>query len=110
MPAAISSRHAAVPAATRIDIACTDDALATVSLTAADEVHIAVALSGGNVKPDLRRELVDAVFARSEVRQRHRVRATLPLGDPELLDAFGRHCHDVRTRAAGASCLLDARQ
>jgi hypothetical protein len=37
------------------------------------------------------------------------VRATIPLGDCDLLAGLTRHLTDVRTRAAGATCLIDAR-
>jgi hypothetical protein len=42
-----------------------------------------------------------------ELRTDRPIRAALPLGDVELLEALRQDCRDVHVRAAGASCLLD---
>jgi hypothetical protein len=52
--------------------------------------------------------LVDAVLDLDETRQRHTLEATLPLGDFEALQRLRVRCSDVRTRPAGATCLVDA--
>src|ERR1700761_7215332 len=91
-------------------ITCDHGVDATVSLTDPDEVRVAVEVTAGHLPVAARSELVEAVFELPEVRHRHRVRATVPLGDSELLEAFARHCPNLRTRAAGASCLVDAQR
>lgn len=83
---------------------------ATVSLAEPDEVVVAVQVTAGHLPMTARRELVEAIFALPEVRGRHRLRASFPLGDWELLDAFAQHCPRISTRPAGSSCLVDARR
>ena len=83
---------------------------ATVSLGEPDEVLVAVEVTAGHIPVTARRELVDAIFALPEVRRRHRLRAAVPVGDWELLDAFAHHFPAISTRAAGATCLVDARR
>lgn len=82
----------------------------TVADADADEVLVAVEIDAGHVPLTARDELVEAIFAHPVVQHSRRIRATVPLGDSELLEAFNRHCPDVRTRAAGATCLVDARR
>ncbi|HEY8302715.1 MAG TPA: hypothetical protein VIG48_12515 [Jatrophihabitans sp.] len=83
---------------------------ATITLADPDEVRVAVEIEAGHLASSARHDLVEAIFAHPAVQHRTRIRATVPLGDSELLAAFGRHCPDVRTRAAGATCLVDARR
>jgi hypothetical protein len=55
-----------------------------------------------------RRDLVDAVFALPELDWRGPVQAAIPLGDADLLAGLRVHLGEVETRAAGATCLIDA--
>jgi hypothetical protein len=53
--------------------------------------------------------LVDAVLDLDETRRRHTLEAALPLGEVEALQQLRSRCHDVKTRSAGATCLVEAR-
>jgi len=55
-----------------------------------------------------RARLVDAVLDLDETRRRHTLEATLPLGDVEALQRLRSRCCHVRTRPAGATCLVAA--
>jgi hypothetical protein len=85
-------------------------AWATITSADRDEVLIAIVVPAGHLPTTARHELIEAVFAHPAVRASSRITATIPLGDFELLDGFSRHCPQVRTRAAGASCLVDAQR
>lgn len=62
----------------------------------------------GHLPVTARRKLVDAVFALPELAARRLVHAAIPIGDTELLTELRARLADVRTRAAGATCLIDA--
>lgn len=70
-------------------------------------VAITFEIAAGHLPPHVRRELVDAVFALPELRDSHHLRVTMPLGDGELLAGLRARCHDLNSRAAGSTCLLD---
>lgn len=74
-----------------------------------DAVRISFTMLAGRVPSGVRRELVEAVFALPQLHKRSTVRAALPLGDVELLAGLRAHLADVRTRAAGSTCLVEAR-
>jgi hypothetical protein len=63
----------------------------------------------GNLPPSIRRRLVEQAFQLPQfgIAQQH-VQAVIPLGDVELLQGLRAHLTDLRTRAAGASCLIEA--
>lgn len=92
---------------TRVQLCCSPHAVATISLPTNGEAHIVIDVDLAQVPAGARTELVDAIFDNPEVRRR-RVRASIPLEDPELLAAFGRHCPDARTRVAGSRSLFDS--
>ena len=93
-----------------IHITPDDGVAATITVAESDEVLVAVEIEAGHLASSARHDLVEAIFAHPAVQHSSRIRATVPLGNSELLEAFGRHCPDVRTRAAGATCLVDARR
>lgn len=62
----------------------------------------------GHLPAGTRAHLVDAVLDDPEVSTRPHVQVTLPLGETEILDRVRERCDAVETRAAGASCLVDA--
>jgi hypothetical protein len=53
--------------------------------------------------------LLEAVFGLLGDEPSRPVQATIPLGDSDLLAGLTDHLTDVRTRAAGATCLIDAK-
>jgi hypothetical protein len=70
-------------------------------------VTVTFEIAAGHLPPHVRRELVEAVFALPELRDSHHLRVTMPLGDVELLASLRTHCHELNTRAAGSTCLVD---
>ena len=82
-------------------------ATATLVLDDADGIDLSCHIDAGHLPVGVREELIDAIFAVPEVQSRHRIRATIPLGDTSLLNAIRAHCRDLDTRGAGASCLID---
>jgi hypothetical protein len=78
---------------------------------AADPASVTVqfAVTAGHLPRDARLDLLEAVFGLLGDQPSRTVRATIPLGDCDLLAGLTRHLTDVRTRAAGATCLIDAR-
>jgi hypothetical protein len=71
-------------------------------------VDVQFHIHGSRVSTASREELVDAVILLPEVAGAEALRASLPLGDAGILSALRRHCLTVDTRAAGATCLVDA--
>jgi hypothetical protein len=70
------------------------------------DVHIDI--RGGHVDPAARASLVDALFALPAVRRCSHLRAAVPLGDTETIRQLTRRCGSYETRAAGATCLIEA--
>lgn len=81
---------------------------ATITVADRGEVHIAINVDAGHLPATARYDLVEAIFAHPAVKSRRMIRATVPLGDSELLAGFVRHCPSLQARAAGATCLVDA--
>ena len=72
-------------------------------------VELSIDVATGNPSPRLRRCLIATVFELDVMGTPRTLLATLPLGDVDLLDNVAQHCINVHTRAAGHSCLVDAR-
>jgi hypothetical protein len=72
------------------------------------EADVHIDIRGGHVDPAARATLVDALFALPAVRRCSRLRAAVPLGDTETIRQLTRRCGAYETRAAGATCLIDA--
>ncbi len=70
-------------------------------------VEIRIAVSGGHIAPGDRERLLDQVFATPQVAAARIIRASIPVGDVELLDALRLRCKALRVRAAGSTCLVD---
>lgn len=82
---------------------------AVASVTADDtEVDVHFHIRAGQLAPGTRARIVARVFALPELRDRKALRATVPLGDAELLHQLRRRCTSLSARAAGATCLVDA--
>jgi uncharacterized phage protein gp47/JayE len=62
----------------------------------------------GHLPTGTRTRLVDGVLDLPQTTDSNRLEATIPLGDAESLDRLRERCDEVRTRPAGASCLVDA--
>jgi hypothetical protein len=71
-------------------------------------VQLQFDIARGHLPTTARRELVDAVFALPELTPPRVVHAAIPLGDIDLLTLLRMHLGTVSTRAAGATCLIDA--
>ena len=72
------------------------------------EVDVHFHVRSGHVPPDARGSVVDAVFELPGLREYRLLRASLPIGDAELLQLLRRRCPALSARAAGATCLVDA--
>lgn len=62
----------------------------------------------GRCSPRALREVVAAIFGIPALAACRTLQAALPLGSYDLVSDLGDRLADVRTRAAGATCLLDA--
>jgi hypothetical protein len=76
--------------------------------SAARVVDIQFHIRGGHVTPAARAGLVEAVLDLPQVRRHRALRASVPIGDAELIEQLRRRCSRVHTRAAGSTCLIDA--
>lgn len=76
----------------------------------ADMAIVTFTVHGGHVLPAERQRLVAAVLDRPTVRDRSRLLAALPSGDCEILRLLQNRFDRVDARAAGATCLVDARR
>jgi hypothetical protein len=70
--------------------------------------RVSLRVESGHLPMGTRKRLVDAILDAPEVSSRQRLQVTLPLGDTEMLDRVRERCDTVETRAAGATCLIDA--
>ena len=64
--------------------------------------------ASGHIAPGRRANLVDAVMDLPEVRESTRLKATLPIGDSEMLQRLQERAEDVTSRRAGSTALVDA--
>jgi hypothetical protein len=71
-------------------------------------VRAAVHVESGHQPPGTRARLVDAILDLPEVRTQQRLEIALPIGETEILQRLHERCDRVRTRPAGATCLVDA--
>ena len=101
----------AAPAPPRIVIDGDDGrplAVARIELVDADTARAALHVLPGHLPVGTRSRLVDAVFDDPDVRARHQVQITLPLGDHEILDRVRQRGTIATFRAAGSTCLVEA--
>jgi hypothetical protein len=70
-------------------------------------VFLQFRVGAGPLPSTVRQQLIEATFNAPELKTDRPIKAALPLGDIELLEALRQHCRDVHVRAAGASCLVD---
>lgn len=63
--------------------------------------------ASGHHRPGQRADVVDAVMDDPRLRDADAVSVALPRGDTEALDQTREHLRDSRTRAAGASVIVD---
>lgn len=73
-----------------------------------DTANLTFSVEPGHLPAAARRALVSEAFRELPTQSVRRVRATLPLGDVDLLAAVTERVCQPRLRAAGGSCLLDA--
>jgi hypothetical protein len=71
-------------------------------------VQLQFSIPSGCVSADARRHLVDAIFDRYHLCNGRSLRASVPLGDVDLLTGLAARCTDFHTRAAGTTCLVEA--
>jgi hypothetical protein len=86
--------------------------LATADLHPADGtgvLHSDLHAESGPLPAGTRARLVDAVLDSPDASEADHLRATMPLGDTEMLERVRERCDDVEARAAGATKIVDAR-
>ena len=96
---------------THLDITIGGHAVATADVEQGPEsgvVRAAVHVESGHQPPGTRARLVDAILDLPEVRTQQRLEVSLPIGESETLQRLRERCDRVRTRPAGATCLVDA--
>lgn len=71
-------------------------------------LNIHVDRAAGHHPAWARRLLVHDVLNRAERAGIHRVLMVVPLGDTEILEVLHEHSLTVTSRAAGASCIVEA--
>ncbi len=71
-------------------------------------VRASLHAEAGHLPPGTRSLLVDGLLDLPQTKESNRLEATLPLGDAESLGRLRERCDEVKTRPAGASCLVDA--
>jgi hypothetical protein len=62
----------------------------------------------GHHDPQVLAHLVAAVFELPQLRDVHRLQASVPIGDAEIISQLTTRCPALRAHAAGATCLIDA--
>jgi hypothetical protein len=93
----------------RVSVVGVDGNGASADITPSEQVtRVVISVPAGHLPTRLRRDLMDAVFELPGLRSPTVLAASIPLGDMELLTEFRRRCDHVSTRAAGATCLVDA--
>jgi hypothetical protein len=83
-------------------------AVARIDLVGADIARALLHVEPGHLPAGTRSRLVDAVFDDPDVRARHQVQLTVPLGDTEILDRVRAWRTIATFRAAGSTCLVEA--
>jgi hypothetical protein len=92
----------------QVRIKANDVAIATADVTNdGSSARLQFQVAAGHLPPTTRRQLVHAVFELPALRRRLAVRASIPLGDVDLLLALRQYCFGIQSRAAGATCLVD---
>lgn len=74
-----------------------------------DTLNIHIDCEAGHQPPWARRLLVHDLLNRAGHAGIEQVLMVIPLGDVELVEALREHCEPVATRAAGSSCIVEAR-
>jgi hypothetical protein len=72
-------------------------------------VRIQIDVSAGHVSHTAREDVLRSLFRLPQLRSCPAVQITVPLGESDLIDGLRARLDSVHARAAGASCLIDAR-
>lgn len=72
------------------------------------ELRLRLHIVGGHQPPWIRRLLIANALDRAAATEAHHLTVTAPLGDSQLLALIRDRCTHVTTRAAGATCLIEA--
>jgi hypothetical protein len=70
--------------------------------------RMSLRVEAGHVPAGTRERLVDAVLDSAEVSASRQIEAAIPIGDTDMLHRIQERCDATQSRAAGASCLIDA--
>lgn len=86
------------------------DGVPVVMATVVDDgsdVQLRVQILDTHAPARARRELMEETFRLPALRRPRRISVSIPLGDPDLLASVARHLDEVRSRAAGVTCLIE---
>jgi hypothetical protein len=78
-------------------------------LETAGAVRVQITVPRTGVPGGLPRRVVDEVFLLPELAKADLVEVTLPLGERDALEALREHLADMRSHAAGSTCLVEGR-
>jgi hypothetical protein len=72
-------------------------------------LHSDLHVESGHLPAGTGARLVDAVLDSSDADDADHLRATMPIGDTEMLERVRERCDDVEARAVGATKIVEAR-
>ena len=73
-----------------------------------EAARASLSVEAGHVPACTREHLVDAVLDSPEVNSSRQIEVAIPIGDADMLHRIRERCDTTETRAAGASCLINA--
>ena len=98
-----------IESAGKIRISAGDHREARADVTcAAAAVDVRFYPRSGHHDPQVPARLVAAIFELPQLRDVHRMLASVPIGDVEIIRQLADRCPALHAHAAGATCLIDA--
>jgi len=89
-------------------VAANDASVVASVHTIGDVLDLHVDVAGGHIAPNARADVVSELFELPAVKMSRRLHAAFPIGDYELVLQLQGRCVSLHTRAAGATCLIEA--
>lgn len=70
-------------------------------------VTLCIEINDSHAPARARRELMERTFLLPAFQHPRRVRVAIPIGEPDLINSLAGYLEDVRSRAAGVTCLIE---
>lgn len=86
------------------------DGVPVASATIVDDgadVQLRIEIIDTHAPARARRELMEKAFRLPALRRPRRISVSIPLGEPDLLASVAKHLDELRSRAAGVTCLIE---